>query len=230
MIQNRIEIQHIPAIVWGNASDKVWLCVHGKQSSKEAFEELASIAWEKGWQTLSFDLPQHGQRANSSERCDIWNGMRDLAIIGDHAFQQWQRVSLYACSLGAYFSLQTYPDRPFEKCLFQSPIVDMHYLIRQMMRWFSITEERLAQEKEISTPVDLMTWKYYQYVLKHPIEKWNIPTQILFGGRDQLQSLPVIRAFAQRFACSVTVAENSDHPFMEEADSAIVREWLQKNL
>ena len=31
----RIEIGSIPALVWGEASDKVFLCVHGKIGSKE---------------------------------------------------------------------------------------------------------------------------------------------------------------------------------------------------
>ena len=44
MNQNKITIGTIPAIVWGRESDKVWLCVHGKMSSKEAFAELAAIA------------------------------------------------------------------------------------------------------------------------------------------------------------------------------------------
>lgn len=228
--QQRIDIQGIPAIIWGRPSDKVWLCVHGKMSSKETFADLSAIAEEKGCQTISFDLPQHGDRKNETARCDIWNGIRDLQIVGDYVFRRWTEVSLYACSLGAYFSLHAYPLLGFKKCLFQSPILDMEYLVHQMMLWFGISEERLAREKEIDTPIDLLSWDYFQYVLAHPVNAWNVPTHILFGGRDNLQTKDVVNRFAARFGCSVTVSEDSEHPFMTERDYAIVKQWLRNHI
>ena len=37
----KININNIPAIIWGKPSDKVYLYVHGKMSCKE----VAEIAW-----------------------------------------------------------------------------------------------------------------------------------------------------------------------------------------
>lgn len=230
MTAQRITVAGIPALIWGEESEKVYLCVHGKMSNKESAAGIAALAAEKGYQTISFDLPQHGERKDEERRCDIWNGMEDLTQIGEYVFERWREVSLYACSLGAYFSLHAYADRPFRRCLFQSPILDMEYLIRQMFQWFDITEEKLAQEKEIDTPIDLMSWDYFQYVLAHPITRWNSPTCILYGEKDDLQSLSVIRSFADQFDCHVTLAENSQHPFMEEADFPIVDRWLKDYL
>jgi len=230
MKKTRIEINHIPALVWGEKSDKVYLCVHGKMSSKEAAEGIAGIAEQKGYQTISFDLPAHGERINEDTRCDIWNGIHDLAVIGEYVFANWKEVSLYACSLGAYFCLNTYSTRRIKKCLLQSPILDMEYLIKQMMVWFEISEERLAREKEIDTPIDVMTWDYYQYVKAHPVLKWSIETHILFAGRDTLQSLEIVKHFADTFNCFVTLSENSEHSFMGEEDGPIVEKWLRDNL
>ena len=230
MIQQRIRIGNIPAIIWGRESDRVWLCVHGKMSSKEAACELAGIAQEKGCQTLSFDLPEHGERKSEAERCDIWHGIQELSSVADYAFSRWKEVSLYACSLGAYFSLHAYAARRFKACLFQSPVLDMEYLIGQMMIWFNITPERRKREREIETPVDLMTWDYYQYVLAHPVQRWEIPTHILFAGRDNLQTLEIVRSFAEKHGCSVFVAENSEHPFMAKGDAEIVRSWLEAHI
>lgn len=230
MVTNRMRIGDIPAMVWGEKSEKVYLFVHGKMSSKESAETFADIANQKGYQTISFDLPQHGERQNENDRCDIWNGMRDLAMVGDYTFSNWKEVSLFACSLGAFFSLNTYHTYNVKKCLFQSPILDMEYLIKQMMMWFDITEERLEQEKEVDTPIDIMSWHYYQYVKSNPIVAWDIPTYILFGGKDNLQSMKVVKDFTDRFHCGLTVAENSDHPFMGEKDARIVNQWLQENI
>ena len=230
MKKTRMEIKHIPVLVWGEKSDKVYLCVHGKMSSKESAEGIANIAEQRGYQTISFDLPGHGERQNEDKRCDIWNGIHDLTVIGDYVFTNWKEVSLYACSLGAYFCLNAYNTCNIKKCLFQSPILDMEYLIKQMMVWFEISEERLAREKEIETPIDMMTWDYYQYVKEHPVQKWNIETNILFAGRDTLQSLGIVKDFVHNFNCALTLSENSDHPFMAEEDGPIVEQWLQDNL
>ncbi|MBR6114993.1 MAG: alpha/beta hydrolase [Oscillospiraceae bacterium] len=228
MKKQRIMIGTIPAAVWGEDSDRVFLFVHGKQSSKDAAEPLAAIADARGFQTLSFDLPAHGERIGRAERCDVWTGTRDLRAAADRAFSAWREVSLFACSLGAYFSLDALRDRPLRRCLFQSPIVDMEALIRQMMVWFGVTPERLEREGEIETPVDTMSWAYYQYVLARPLRRWDVPTEILYGAKDELQPPEVIRAFCRRFGAGLTVAENSGHAFMDAGDDAIVRAWLEK--
>lgn len=230
MHTQRTEICGIPAIIWGEPSARAYLYVHGKQASKEAAAGFAAIAQERGFQTLSFDLPRHGERASEPDRCDIWNGMRDLAILRDAAFARWREVSLYGCSLGAFFCLNTFAGDAFKKCLFQSPIVDMDDLTRQMMLWFGITEERLEREREIETPIDLMTWAYVQYVRTHPIVSWSIPTSVLYAGRDNLQSREVIDAFCGRFNAALTVSPQSEHPFMGEGDADIVARWLRESL
>lgn len=221
--------ERIPAIIWGEPSDKVYIYVHGKMSRKEYAGSFAEIAEEKGFQTLSFDLPEHGERAGEPDRCDIWNGIRDLGIIADLAFGRWKSVSLYACSLGAYFSLNAYADRPFEKCLFQSPIVDMKWLVENMMLWAKVTPEQLRLSKEIDTPLDTLRWDYYQYILAHPVAFWPLPTAILYAGQDELQPEASIRRFAERFGCELTVSEKSKHPFMEPDDFPVVEKWLREH-
>lgn len=226
----RIEIGSIPALVWGEASDKVFLCVHGKMGSKECVAGIAETALKKGYQTISFDLPQHGERKEEGQRCDIWNGICDLTLVGNYVFEHWKEVSLYACSLGAYFSLHAYSEKEFKQCLFQSPILDMEHLIEQMMQWFDVSEERLEREQEVDTPIDVLSWKYYQYVKEHPVCVWSIPTHILYAGKDHLQSAEVVNVFAKKFGCKVTVSKDSEHPFMEEADATIVNGWLQDSM
>lgn len=219
----------IPSILWGEDSNKVYVHVHGKMSRKEYAESFAAIAETKGYQTLSFDLPEHGERTDS-KRCDVWDGVSDLRTISDYAFANWERVSLYACSIGAYFSLNAYNTMPFEKALFQSPIVDMERLVKNMMLWSGVTEAELESKKEIPSPVDTLRWDYYQYIISHPITQWNIPTAILYGGKDNLQPEESVRAFAEKFGCSLTVSENSEHPFMAQSDALIVENWLCRNI
>lgn len=226
----KISINGIPAIIWGEKSKKAYLYVHGKMSNKESANEFALIAAKKGYQTISFDLPEHGERTDLSYSCNVFHGITDLNHIGDYVFENWDKVSLYGCSIGAFFSLHAYQERYFEHCLFQSPIVNMDYLMEQMFLWFGISKEQLKDQGEIETPIDTMSWAYYSYVKEHPIHRWDSPTHILYGGKDNLQSLAVIEEFKNQFHCKLTIAENSEHPFMEEDDKNIVSDWLEKNI
>ena len=230
MKKQNLRISGIPAILWGEPSEHVYLYVHGKQSCKELAEEFAQIAQEKGFQTLSFDLPQHGERREEPTPCDIVNGMHDLRVMSGHIFLHWKHASLDACSLGAYFSLQTFAREPFECCLFQSPIVDMEALVRQMMVWFDVTPERLERERRIETPIDTLDWEYYGFIRSHPVTVWPIRTRILYAGRDALQTPETMRTFARRFGCALPVAQESEHPFMGEGDGLVVRSWLRENI
>ena len=230
METRKTTIDGIPAILWGAPSSKLYIHVHGKLSRKEYAENFARIAEGRGYQTLSFDLPEHGERTDAEHRLDIWNGMHDLSAVADFAFARWESISLFACSLGAYFSLNAYADQPFERCLFQSPIVNMEWLVHQMMLWFNISEARLADEKEITTPIDPLRWDYYQHILSHPVKRWPIPTSILYGAKDNLQSWETILDFVGRFDCKLTVSPSSEHAFMDDGDGIIVDKWISENI
>lgn len=225
-----IALGGIPALLWGPPSDHLYLYVHGKMASKECAEPFAAIAAERGWQTLSFDLPDHGERQNRGEVCDVFAGVRDLNAMADYAFSHWTAVALYGCSLGAYFSLCALADRPIVNCLFQSPIVDMEHLVRKMFDWFGVTEERLEREGEIPTPIDTLSWKYFQFVQSHPVSRWTPPTSILYAAGDELQSRTVVDAFCAAHGCRLTVAADSEHAFMAPGDAAIVENWMRSSI
>lgn len=85
MLNEKTQINGIPSIIWGKPSSKVYIHVHGKMSRKEYAEDFARIAEGKGYQTISFDLPEHGERENSDCRCDVWNGTHDLNVIAENS-------------------------------------------------------------------------------------------------------------------------------------------------
>lgn len=230
MKTEKIYIDGIPALIWGENSDKAYIYVHGKMQCKEDAEDFAEIAEGKGFQTISFDLPKHGEREEENYPCDIWNGICDLNKIGNYVFNTWNNVSLYGCSLGAYFSLNAYKERNFDKSLFLSPIVDMEFLIKRMLSWFNITEDRLYKEKEIPTAIDILSWDYYQYVKENPILEWKSPTHILYGGKDVMQDSFILKKFAESYFCELTVSENSEHSFMGKMDKEIFIRWLRECL
>lgn len=229
MEKKSFSIETIPSILWGPASDKLLIAVHGKESSKADFEIPAEIAVQKGYQLLSFDLPEHGDRREEPRLCDAQNCAEDLTQVMKHARALSDDISVYGCSLGAYFSLLAYRDEPIQKALFLSPVVHMKRLIENMMRWFGISEERLKKEREVATPISTLYWHYYQYVLRHPV-KWNKPTTILYGSRDDLTEYETIKAFAEDCNASLTVLEGGEHYFHAGWQIDALKKWLHESL
>ena len=52
------DIQHIPAALYGEQSERVYLFLHGKGGCKEEAGDFAETVCPRGWQVLSIDLPE----------------------------------------------------------------------------------------------------------------------------------------------------------------------------
>ena len=103
MICKRVEIDTIPACVWGMASTRVIVAVHGNMASKTdtATAHLAEFAVQAGWQVLSFDLPEHGDRKGRELPCTMPQCVEDTRKIWAYAHEHWQTVGLFGVSMGA---------------------------------------------------------------------------------------------------------------------------------
>lgn len=231
MLSQSTMVASIPTILWGSPSDKVYIFVHGKMSQKEEAAGFASIATRRGYQVVSFDLPEHGERKSENYPCTVQNGVRDLQTIGEFVISKWKNISLFGSSLGAYFSLVAYQDVQFQKCLFLSPILDMEHLIQNMMQWFNVSEELLQEKQEIPTPMgETLSWSYYSYVREHLVLKWENPTYILYGSNDHVTERHVVDTFVTNFHCHLEVLENGEHYFHTREQLDVVDKWLDHNV
>jgi pimeloyl-ACP methyl ester carboxylesterase len=231
LLREPFAVEGIPCLRWGKPAEKAYLFVHGKMSNKESAESFARLAQEKGYQVVSFDLPEHGERSGRREpACDVFEGVRELHILEEYLSGRYSKLALFACSLGAYFSLMAFQDRPFEKCIFQSPIVDMPHLIEKMFDWFSVTPQQLEQRGTIETPLDPLRWDYYRFAQEHPVTRWDTPTAILYASRDELQDCCVMESFARNFHGRLTLAMGSEHAFAGPGDDRVVERFLTENV
>ena len=228
----RIEINNIPSIIWGEKSNKVFIAVHGNMSNKEdeAIKILAEKATSKGYQVLSFDLPEHGERKdNTNYLCKVQNCVKDLKQIIEYAKKNYVEIYLWACSMGAYFSLLAYTDEDIKQCVFLSPVVNMKVIIDNMMLWSNTTEKELEEKQEIKTDFgQTLYWDYYKYVKENPIVNWNKKIHILYGNKDNLQDENIIKFFCNRFKCDLSILENGEHFFHTEEQLAYYKNWLDK--
>lgn len=224
-------INDIPVIIWGADSESVYIYVHGKLSRKEEAKGFAEIATNKGYQVISFDLPEHGERKDKEWKCTVQNGVSDLKEIGDFVENKWKMISLCGISIGAFFSLIAYRNYSFQKSLFLSPVLDMERLIKNMMKWSNVSEEILNEKQEIETTMgETLSWPYYEYVKENPITRWENDTYILMGSKDTLNDNDVVSKFIKDFKCNLDIYEGGEHYFHTEDQMIYFNNWLRKNL
>lgn len=231
MERQYLSIEGISALLWGPASDRLFIAVHGDQSNKEdaVIAILAEEALAKGYQVLSFDLPEHGARKEEKTPCKPENCIADLNTVLRYAQGCAEQISLFGCSIGAYFAMLAYRDERIAQALFLSPVVDMRRIIENIMTWFGVSAERLEMEQEIATPAKTLYWDYYQYVLAHPVE-WNKPTALLYGAQDSLCEFATIQEFAERVHGDMTILEGGEHFFHTEEQLSFFRQWLRHRI
>lgn len=63
-------------------------------------------------------------------------------------FNRYSKFYLIANSVGAYLSILSLSDKPIEKTMLISPIIDMESLILEMIRIENISEEELSLRKK----------------------------------------------------------------------------------
>lgn len=234
MKKEQIIINNIPSILWGEKSNKVFIAVHGNMSNKEdeVIKILADNITSKGYQLISFDLPEHGERQDNKEYlCKVQNCVKDLTYVIEYAKSNYAEINLWACSMGAYFSLLAYKDEDIKQCLFLSPVVDMKIIIDNMMMWSNTTENELEEKHEIKTDFgQTLYWDYYEYVKNNPITNWDKKTYILYGSKDNMQSENIIKNFAEKFNCNLSILENGEHYFHTEEQLEYYKKWLNNSV
>jgi len=225
------KIQGIPAIVYGKSSEKLFLYIHGKNGRKEEAEQFASIACRKGYQVLGFDLPEHGERKDETGTFNPWHAVPEFKCILSNAKDRWDRISVRANSIGAYFSMLSFADEQIDRCLFVSPILDMEHLIGNMIKWSGITEEYLKKERIIPTDFgETLSWEYLSYVREHRIKKWYIPTSILYGTADGLTERKTVDTFVGQFDCQLTIMKDGEHWFHTPEQLEVLEQWTNDSI
>lgn len=226
MREERFEIDSIPAVLYGEPDNRLYLFVHGKCGCKEEGKIFAEIVCPKGWQVLAIDLPEHGERMGGESCFDPWHVVPELRAVLTYVRQRWGHIALRATSIGAWFAMQAFAGEPLERALFVSPVLDMEQLIRNMMCWAGVDETQLHAEQEIRTDFgEPLSWRYLQFTKEHPVTAWDINTAILYPGRDNLTGHTVVEGFVRRFNCDLTVMENGEHWFHTPEQLAVLRNW-----
>lgn len=157
-----------------------------------------------------------------------WETGAEIRSAVEKLKSEYDNIILIANSIGAFFSMNADIDSMVKKAYFISHIVDMERLITDMMTWANITEDELKEKGSIHTSFgEDLSWEYLCYVREHPI-KWNSPTAILYGSKDNLSAYETIAAFAENHNAKLTVMENGEHWFHTEEQMRFLDGWIVK--
>jgi len=187
----------------------------------------------------------HGKGGNADEAlhyrslfpdCDVvgfdyksntpWDAKKEFSDYFDSIAADYDEVYLIANSIGAFFSMNALGEKPIKKAYFISPMVNLEKLICNMMVWAGVSEETLREKKEIATDFgETLSWEYLCYVRENPIE-WNIPTQILYGSKDNLTTLETMQELANKAGATLTVMEGGEHWFHTEEQMEFLDRWI----
>ena len=60
--------------------------------------------------------------------------------------------------------------------------------------------------------------------------RWKVPTQVLYGAKDNLTSRAVLEQFKQRTGAHLTIMEEGEHWFHTELQLAVLQEWERAHI
>lgn len=150
-----------------------------------------------------------------------WQAKEEFPKLFDDIAEGYNSIVLIANSIGAYFSMCALPQEKIKKAYFISPILDMERLISDMMRRANVTEEDLKEKGKIET----LSWEYLSYVRANPVN-WNVPTEILYGEKDNLTSKETVTDFANGHNAKLTVMHGGEHWFHTAEQTRFLDEWI----
>ncbi|MEO1814499.1 MAG: GNAT family N-acetyltransferase [Acetobacterium sp.] len=213
---------------------------------KEHFTRLTKEAWAINEQKKPVVLFVHGKGGSATEADHYrklfpehevvgfdyqaetpWDCINEFQAQADALLLESESIILVAHSIGAFFVMHALSEKQIHRAYFISPIVDMEKLISDMMLWANVTDQDLQEKKIIETSFgEMLSWDYLSWVRAHPI-KWNVPTEILYGGQDNLTSRDTIDAFAKNHGANLTIMEDGEHWFHTEEQMTFVDAWIK---
>ena len=190
------------------------LYIHGKGGSPAESEHYKSL------------FPEYHVIGLDYQTFTPWATGKEIHTAVSEFKNEYEKIILIANSIGAFFCMNADISEWIEKAYFISPIVDMEKLILNMMSWANVTEEELKIKGIIPTAFgEDLSWEYLCFVREHPVQ-WTVPTNILYGGKDNLTSYETITVFAEKYHCKLTVMENGEHWFHTETQMQFLDNWI----
>ena len=197
---------------------KCLVYIHGKGGTAEEAQHYVPLF--AGHEVIGFDYQTQTP----------WEAQAEFSHFFSKLSGKYEQITIVANSIGAFFALHALKDVNIFEAYFISPIVNMEKLITNMMQRAGVSIEELKQRRIIETAFgESLSYPYLDWVQNYPIN-WHTKTHILYGSKDNLQSLKDIQAFAAQSGADVTIMENGEHWFHTKEQMQFLDNWILKKI
>lgn len=196
---------------------KVIVYIHGKGGNSLEAEHYRNLF--DGYEVIGFDYKSENPWDAQAEFSDYFKSLEE----------KYESIILIANSIGAHFALNSLNEVNIDKAFLISPIVNIEKLIEDMMMWAGVSLKELEEKKRIETAFgETLSIDYLNWVKKNPV-KWEKKTYVLYGDKDNMQSIETIIEFVNYTDSKLTVMENGEHWFHTDEQMKFLDKWIMEN-
>ena len=184
-----------------------------------------------GYQVLSIDLPEHGERKHGEEKiCAVDSGAG--AANGDKTLSKQMEANQFAGEqhwrilFNAGDGKRQYRKGAvcFADCGYGTADFDNDAPAK-------VTEAQRQEKGKIVTDFgQTLSWQYLCWIREHALQNWAIPMAVLYAGRDTMTDYETIETFAKKHAAKLTVYEQGEHRFHTPEQLEVLKKWERGNL
>ena len=197
------------------AKKKVAVYIHGLNGSSEEVQDYSYLSDQ--YDVVGLDYKDGNP----------WELGSFLKKEFEKLTKNYKEVILIANSIGAFYAYEYLSDFNIKHAFFISPIADMLQVIINLMMKHGITRSELKEKKEIKLDEQtILSYDFYQHVSKYK-DTWTIPTDILYGDRDDIVYIENIADFlAAHPNARLTIKQGAAHYFHTVEEKEFIKNWI----
>ena len=143
----------------------------------------------------------------------------------------YDEVMVIANSIGAFYACEYLSKFKIKKAYFISPVVSMFQQIVDLMQMYGIKDKDLKEKGTIKLEDGtVLSYDFYQHVSNEE-DKWNVPTEILYGAYDQVVYTGSMMEFLENHPLArLTVKSDAEHYFYTPEEKRFIKKWILRTL
>ena len=145
--------------------------------------------------------------------------------------KNYKEIIVIANSIGAFYAYEYLSNFNIKQAFLISPVAGMHQLIFRIMMSKGIHLETLKQERVIKIDdKTLISYDFYKSLENHP-DNWTVPTEILYGEKDNVIYIESIADFLAKHPNSkLTIKQGAEHYMHTEEEKEFIKNWIINSL
>ena len=200
--------------------NKVVVYIHGLKGSYKEAEDYSFLT--------DYDV-----KGLDYEDGNPWEAGPIIKEKFEKLIKPYEEVIVIANSIGAFYTYEYLYDYNIRHAFFISPIASMFKIVFDYIITEQVSKQEL-KEKGFVTLEDgtVISYDFYEKYSKDDYNgNWNVPTDILYGSRDELVNIENIADYLAAHPFSkLTIKQGAEHWFHTDEEKAFIKDWIIRTL